>query len=98
MQTSQGKGWQVQNSEHSHPVLVKFMSKLLQKYSTHYLAKVLVAGNKTIKDLPKYWETYTLRETCACIKFWKNVETQIISPIMHRQNNWMHNMKPVYTQ
>ena len=50
----QGKGWQTQNPEHLHPVLVKFMEKFLQKYSTPYFAKVLVAGNKTTKDFPKY--------------------------------------------
>ena len=31
------------------------MAKFLQKYATPYFAKVLVAGNKTTKDLPKYW-------------------------------------------
>ena len=30
------------------------MAKFLQKYSTPYLAKVLVAGNKTTKYFPKY--------------------------------------------
>ena len=30
------------------------MAKFLQKYSTPYFAKLLVAGNKTTKDLPKY--------------------------------------------
>ena len=49
-----GKVWQTQNTEHRHPVLVKFMAKFLQKYLTPYFAKVLVAGNKTTKDLPKY--------------------------------------------
>ena len=51
----QGKGCQKQNPEHCHPVLVKFMAKFLQKYSTPHFAKVLVAGNKTTKYLPKYW-------------------------------------------
>ena len=37
-------------------------------------------------------ETYTVRGTCACITFWKNAETQIACSIMHRKNNWMHNM------
>ena len=50
----QGKGCQAQNPEHRHPVLVKFMAKFLQKYSTPYFAKVLVTGNKKTKDLPKY--------------------------------------------
>ena len=54
IQHLQGKGWQKQNPEHRHPVLVKFMAKFLQKYSTPYFAKVLVAGNKTMKDFPKY--------------------------------------------
>ena len=30
------------------------MAKFLQKYSTPYFAKLLVAVNKTTKDLPKY--------------------------------------------
>ena len=55
MNILQGKGWQTQNPEHYHPVLVKFMAKFLQKYSIPYFAKLSVAGNKTTKDLPKYW-------------------------------------------
>ena len=54
MKNSQGKGCQAQNPEHRHPVLIKFMENFLQKYSTPYFAKVLVAGNKKVKDLPKY--------------------------------------------
>ena len=54
IQNLRGKRWQTQNSEHRHPVLVKFMAKFLQTYSTPYFEKVLVAGNKTTKDLPKY--------------------------------------------
>ena len=54
IQNSQGKGWKTQDSEHRRPVLVKFMEKFLQKYSTPYFAKLLVAGNKTTKYLPKY--------------------------------------------
>ena len=50
----QGKGWQTKNLEHHHPVLIKLMEKLVQKYSTPYFAKVLVAGNKATKYLPKY--------------------------------------------
>ena len=34
IQILQGKGWQAQNPEHCHPVLIKFMAKFLQKYST----------------------------------------------------------------
>ena len=68
------------------------MAKFLQKYSTPYFAKILVAGNKTTKDFPKYGETYMVRGTCACITFWKNTETQIARSIMHSQNNWIHNM------
>ena len=30
------------------------MAKYLQKYSTPYFAKLLIAGNKTTKYLPKY--------------------------------------------
>ena len=54
IQNLQGKEWQTQNPEHFHPVLVKFMTKFLQKYSTPYFAKELVAGDKTTKDLAKY--------------------------------------------
>ena len=50
----QEKVWQTQKPEHCHPVLVKFMAKFLQKYSTPYFAKLLVAGNKTTKYFPKY--------------------------------------------
>ena len=54
MQHLQGKGWQKKNPEHRHPVLVKLMENFLQKYSTPYFAKLLVAGNKTTKYFPKY--------------------------------------------
>ena len=54
IQNSQEKGWQAQNPEHRHPVLIKIMAKFLQKYSTPYFEKVLIAGNKTLKYLPKY--------------------------------------------
>ena len=54
MKNSQGKVRQTKNPEHCHPVLIKFMEKFLQKYSTPYFAKVLIAGNKTVKYLPKY--------------------------------------------
>ena len=54
IQNLQGKGWQTHNPEHRHPVLVKFMEKLLQKYFTPNFAKVLVARNKKTKYLPKY--------------------------------------------
>ena len=32
------------------------MAKFLKKYSTPYFEKVLVAGNKTTEDFPKYGE------------------------------------------
>ena len=54
MQHLQGKGWQTKKSEHHHPVLVKFMEKFLQKYLAPYFSKVMVTGNKTTKDSPKY--------------------------------------------
>ena len=53
-QIPKGKGWQGPNPEHCYPVLIKFMARFLQKYITHYFAKVLIAGNKTVRDLPKY--------------------------------------------
>ena len=40
IQNTQGKGWQVQNTEHRHPVLIKFMARFLQKYATPYFAKL----------------------------------------------------------
>ena len=45
----QGKGRKAQESEHRHPGIIKFMAKFLQKYTTPYFAKVLIAGNKTVK-------------------------------------------------
>ena len=55
IQNPHGKGWQAQNPEHRHPVLIKFMSRFLQKYVTPYFAKLLIAGKKTVRYLPKYW-------------------------------------------
>ena len=55
IRNSQGKGWQAQNPEHRHPMLIKFMAKFLQKYAILYFEKLLIAGNKTVRDLPKYW-------------------------------------------
>ena len=55
IQNPQGKKWQAQNLEHRHPVLIKFMARFLQKYATPYFAKLLITGNKTVGDLPKYW-------------------------------------------
>ena len=43
-------------------------------------------------------ETYTVRGTCACITFWKNSGIQISCSIMHRPNNLMHDMQPMYAQ
>ena len=53
-QNLQGKGLQVQNPEHHHPVLIIFMARFLQKYATPYFAKVLIAENKIVRYLPKY--------------------------------------------
>ena len=78
--------------------VAKFMAKFLQKYSTPYFEKLLVAGNKTTKHLPNMGGNYAVRGTCACATFWENVETQIDRSIMHRQKNWMHNMHPMYAQ
>ena len=49
-----GKVWQSQNSEHCHPVLIKFMTRLLQKYTKPYFEKVLIPGNRTVRYLLKY--------------------------------------------
>ena len=46
----------------------------------------------------KIWETLHGKGTCACITFWNNSETQIARSIMHRQNNWIQNMQPMYAQ
>ena len=34
------------------------MARLLQKYATPYFAKLLIAGNKTVRDLPKFWGNF----------------------------------------
>ena len=80
----QGKGWQIQNQEHRHPVLVKFMAKFLQKYSSPYFEKVLVARNKTTKGLPKYGGNLHGKRDMCMHHIWKNAETQISSFIMQR--------------
>ena len=49
-----GKGLKASNPEHRHPVLIKFMAMFLQKYATPYFEKLLIAGNKTVRYLPKY--------------------------------------------
>ena len=54
VQNPQGKRWQAQNPEHRHPVLIKFMARFLQKYATPYFEKLLIAGKKTVRYLPKY--------------------------------------------
>ena len=65
IQKSQGKVRQAQNPEQLHPVLIKIMARFLQKYATPYFAKVLIAGNKTVKDLPKYGgKLHGKRDTC----------------------------------
>ena len=53
-QRPQGKGWQAPNPEHRHPVFIKFMARFLKKYATPYFAKLLIAGNRTVRDLTKY--------------------------------------------
>ena len=75
IQKLQGKGWQTQNTEYLHPVLVKFMAKLLRKYSILYLEKVLVAGNKTMKYFPKFGgDLHGKRDMCMhhILEKWKN--------------------------
>ena len=65
IQNPQGKGWQAQNPEHFHPVLIKFMENFLQKCATPYFSKVLIAGNKTVRYLPKYWgKLHGKRDMC----------------------------------
>ena len=53
IQHLQWKGWQTQNPEHRHPVLVKFMAKSL-KNATPYFRKSTGRRKKTTKDFPKY--------------------------------------------
>ena len=53
-QTPQWKGCQAPRPEHCHPVLIKFISRFLQKYATPYFKKVLLAGNKTVRDSTKH--------------------------------------------
>ena len=55
IQNLQAKGWQTQNPEHRHPVLVKFMSKFLKKYSTPYFAKVLIRRKQDNDIFAKIW-------------------------------------------
>ena len=38
----QGKVWKDQNPEHCHPVLIKFIARFLQNYSTNYFARTLL--------------------------------------------------------
>ena len=54
-QTPQGKVWQAPNPEYRHILFIKFMARFLQKYAAPYFSKVLIAGNKTVRDFPKYW-------------------------------------------
>ena len=65
IQNPQGKGWQAQNVEHRHSVLIKFTARFLQKYATPYFAKLLITGNKTVRDLPKYGgNLHSKRDMC----------------------------------
>ena len=98
IQNLQEKGWQTQKPEHRHPVLVKFMAKFLQKIQHLILQKYWSQETRKRNIFQNMGETYTVRGKCACIIFWKNVETQIAHSIMHRQNNWIHNMHPMYAQ
>ena len=64
-QNPQGKGCQAQNPEHRHPVPIKFMARFLQKYATPYFVKLLITGNKTVGDLPKYGvNLHSKRDMC----------------------------------
>ena len=94
----QGKGWHIQNPEHQHPVLVKFMAKFLKNIQHFISQKYWSQETRQRKICQHMGETYMVRGTCAYITFWKNAETQIASSIMHRQKNWIHNMQPMYSQ
>ena len=59
MQNLQGKGWQAQKPEHRHPVVVKFMAKLLQKYCTPYFSKVLIHRKQNNEIFNKIWGKLT---------------------------------------
>ena len=53
-QIPQGNGWQAQNPEHHHKVIINYMARFLEKYAIPYFSKLLIAGNKTVRNLPKY--------------------------------------------
>ena len=97
-QTPQGMVCQELFLEHSHPFFIKFMARFLQKYLTPYFAKVLIAGNKTVPDLPEFGGICRVRETYVCTIFLINVLILITLSIMHRQIKWIHNMLITYAQ
>ena len=97
-QKLQGKGWQAPNPEHRHTVFIQFMARFLQKYATPYFSKLLIVGNKAVRDFPKYGANlkgkrymciYHILEKCMNPNYVSNV---------HKKMNWMHSMRQMYAQ
>ena len=91
-----GMLWQAQNPEHRHLVIIKFMAKFVQKYSTPYFTKVLIAGKKTVNDLPKYGGKLHGKRDMCMNQILEKCKKKIARSIMHTQNNWMRNMQQMY--
>ena len=53
-QKPQGKVWKAPIPEHGLPVLIKFMARFLLKYDTPYLANLLIAGNKIVRNFTTF--------------------------------------------
>ena len=97
-QKPQVKVWQAPNPEHRHPVFIEFMVRFLQKYATHYFAKVLILGNKTVRDLPKYGGNFQGKRDMCMHHTLENARTLIALSTMHKQMNWMHSMWKMHAQ
>ena len=72
--------------------------KVPEKNSTPHFAKVLIAVNKTTKDMTKYGGNLHGKRDMCMDHILENSETHISRSIIHKQNNWMHNMQLIYTQ
>ena len=73
------------------------MAKFLQKDATPYFETLLMVENKTVKYLPKYGGNLHGKRNMCMQHILKNAETQTAIFIMHRQNNWIHNIQTIYT-
>ena len=63
MQNLQGKGWQTQNTEHRHPVLVKVMEKFLQNIQHLISQKYQSQETRQRKIFQNMGKTYMVRGT-----------------------------------